>query len=90
MRHLLSYEPEQVGEQRLHASDVLLAELADEARRYLGLLEQLKEATGERREALEGELYASISHFRSHSEVTLECLDDLLDALPDEEPVADS
>jgi|FLYL01.1.fsa_nt_gi uncharacterized membrane protein YccC len=90
MRHLLGYEPEHVGEQRLHASDVLLAELADEARRYLGLLEQLQEATDERREELEGELYASISHLRSHSEVTLECLDDLLDALPDEGPGADS
>ena len=84
MAHILSYTPEQVGEGRLHTSDVLLNELADEARRYLELLERLKAATGEHRDDLEGELYASVSHFRSHSEVTLECLDELLDALQEE------
>lgn len=88
MKHLLNYTPEQVGEQRLHTSDVLLRELADEARRYLDLLRQLEDATDQRREEVESELYASISHLRSHSEITLECLDDLLDALPDDETKA--
>ena len=84
MRHILDYPPEHVTEQQLHTSDVLLRELAEEARRYLDLLGQIETATGERREDLESELYASISHFKTHSEVTLECLDDLLDALPED------
>ncbi|CAN5741589.1 hypothetical protein BH24DEI2_BH24DEI2_07440 [soil metagenome] len=84
MNHILDYPPEHVTEQRLHTSDVLLLELAAEAKCYLDLLGQLETATGERREDLEAELYASISHFKTHSEVTLQCLDDLLDALPED------
>ncbi len=88
MTHILGYTPEEVGEERLHASTVLLAELADEARRFLELLSELQSATGGRKEDLESELYSSVSHLKGHSGVTLECLDELLDALPDEETVA--
>jgi hypothetical protein len=77
MQHILDY-----GD---NTSDTLLLELADEAKRYLRLLEKLKSLpAGDEREDVEAELYASISHFRSHSEITLECLDELVERLPEE------
>lgn len=51
------------------------------------VLEQLPLATSEQGEEVEAALYASVSHLRSHRGVTLACLADLLDALPDDEPV---
>lgn len=89
MSHLLShYPPEYITDSMLGAADTLLEELADEATRYLRLLERLRHAsTDDEREDLEADLYASISHFKSHSVVTLECLDDLVDALPEEDEV---
>jgi hypothetical protein len=65
--------------------DRLLDELADECRRYLTLLETLGNSPkSERREDLEGELYASISHLAGHGGLLLEHLDDLLDELPED------
>jgi hypothetical protein len=70
-------------------SDTLLRELAEEAERYLAMLKKLESLPeGEERDDLEGALYASISHFKAHSEVTLECLDELVAALPEEEAYA--
>lgn len=78
MKHLLDYGNA--------TSDTLLRELAEEAERYLATLKKLETLPeGEERDNLEGDLYASISHFKTHSEVTLECLDELVDALPEEE-----
>ncbi len=89
MAHTLRYDESQVPKELLNASDTLLAELADEAKSFLNLLVRLKDAKSlEAREDLEAELYASISHLKSHSEITLECLDDITDGLPeDDEPV---
>jgi CHASE3 domain sensor protein len=86
MPHLLSHYPqEHVSESMLSTGDTLLTELAEEAQRYLRLLERLEQATADdEREDLEAELYASISHFKSHSEVTLEYLNDLGEMLPDD------
>lgn len=82
--HVLQYDESRVPKALLNTSDTLLSELAEEARTYLALLDKLKMATTEEREILEAKLYASISHFKTHSEVTLECLDELSEALPDE------
>ena len=86
MAHLPSHYPqEHVPESMLSTGDTLLSELAEEAQRYLRLLERLEQATADdEREDLEAELYASISHFKSHSEVTLEYPNDLSDFLPDD------
>lgn len=81
MKHLLDYGTE--------TDDTLLEELADEARAYLALIERLRDLPeGDERDTAQGELYASISHLKSHSEATLERLDDLVDALPEDEEAA--
>jgi hypothetical protein len=88
MSHILRYSEQEVPKELLNASDTLLSELAEEARRYLGILEKLEgELSLSEREDLEAELYASVSHFKSHSEITLECLDDITDGLPEDEEV---
>lgn len=66
--------------------DLLLEELADEARHYLDLIARLREMPdGDEREDVEADLYASISHLAGHAGVMLEHLDDLADRLPDDE-----
>ncbi len=88
MPHILKYPPEYVNDDMLSAADTLLEELAEEARHYLELLERLKANPSDyERGHLEGDLYASVSHFKSHSEVTLECLDELVEGLPEEDEV---
>jgi hypothetical protein len=68
----------------LSSVDVLLEELADEARSYLKLLERLKAKPSDyERERLEGDLYTSIAHFKIHSEMTLDYLDELSYRLPE-------
>ncbi len=88
MRHILHYPQEQVGEEMLETSDTLLEELAEEAKDYLELLERLRaNLGGYERDKLEGDLYASISHLKSHSTITLECLDELAERLPEDEEI---
>jgi hypothetical protein len=60
--------------------DMLLHELADEAKRYLALLARLESLPeGDERDELEGELYGSIAHLASHSSQLQEHLEMLAD-----------
>jgi hypothetical protein len=51
----------------------LLSELSDECRIYMRLVEQLEQATTRAEyEAIEQELYASLTHLQGHAQVMLE------------------
>jgi hypothetical protein len=72
--------------------DIHLAELEEECTRLLSIIAALRsiaeklEAAGENeRETLEGDLYASLSHFKNHVEPAMEEMDRLLDEMPDDE-----
>ena len=72
MKNLLSY-----GRQ---TEDMLLKELADEAKRYIAILKRLKTLpAGDERDEAEGDLYGSIAHLAAHSEQLREHLDRLVE-----------
>lgn len=68
----------------------LLAELADDAKAYLELLERTFEAAedSEQRADLEGELYALVVVLKIHAQGVQEAIDAETDALPVEQEVA--
>jgi hypothetical protein len=62
------------------SEDVLLKELAAEARHYLDLLGQLQTLPeGDERDTKEGKLYGSIAHLGGHSRLLQKRLDKLVE-----------
>jgi hypothetical protein len=72
--------------------DMHLTELEEECARFLSLLAALRSMAGkpetedeDKRDSLEGDLYASISHMHNHVEPALQEMDRLLDEMPEDE-----
>ena len=72
--------------------DMHLEELEEECARFLSLIAALRSmserpetANEDERATIEGELYASVSHMNNHVGPALSEMDQLLDAMPDDD-----